>query len=264
MPSIARPTKGATCSCDDADPTSRGPRRVGRRSPRRQLPPVPSPRRELSRRRTGGRPTASVRTRGRRARRVALGVLVRLRDPGRRALLARGGAVALHAAVGARLSRDDRALRRVACAALLVGRPRASPPAPHAAGDRVSRRLDRRGMGGGPSGRHSLSLARPGQLAHGCRCARAVGRPGGRAGSDPVARLVQRDARRSDGREQGAGRREPYVAVASSRGGARDGPVCLGVWGVARADAPDPRARHRRTHPAERRLPREMGSPARG
>src|SRR5213592_264400 len=162
MPSIARPTKGATYSCDDADPTSRGPRRVGRRSPRRQLPPVPSPRRELSRRRTGGRPAASVRTRGRRARRVALGVLVWLRDPGRRALLARGGAVALHPAVGARLSRDDRALRRVACAALLAGRPRASPPAPHAAGDRVSRRLDRGGMGGGPSGRHSLSLARPG------------------------------------------------------------------------------------------------------
>src|SRR5256885_7688639 len=136
MPSIARPTKGATYSCDDADPTSRGPRRVGRRSPRRQLPPVPSPRRELSRRRTGGRPTASVRTRGRRARRVTLGVLVRLRDPGRRALLARGGAVALHAAVGARLSRDDRALRRVACAALLVGRPRAS--------DRKSKRLNSR------------------------------------------------------------------------------------------------------------------------
>src|SRR5438046_1744733 len=94
MPSIARPTKGATCSCDDADPTSRGPRRARRR----QLPPVPSPRRELSRRRTRGRPAASVRTRGRPARRVALGVLVRLRDPGRRALLARGGAVALHAA----------------------------------------------------------------------------------------------------------------------------------------------------------------------
>src|SRR6266704_1677025 len=129
MPSIARPTKGATCSCDDADPTSRGPRRA----PRRQLPPVPSPRRELSRRRTRGRPAASVRTRGRPAQRVALGVLVRLRDPGRRALLAGRGAVALHAAVGARLSRDDRALRRVACAALLVGRPRASPSAPHAA-----------------------------------------------------------------------------------------------------------------------------------
>src|SRR2546430_16402158 len=100
MPSIARPTKGATYSCDDADPTSRGPRRVGRRSPRRQLPPVPSPRRELSRRRTGGCPTASVPTPGRRARGVAVGGLVRLRDPGRRALLARGGAVALFPAVG--------------------------------------------------------------------------------------------------------------------------------------------------------------------
>src|SRR5216117_3892313 len=228
MPSIARPTKGATCSCDDADPTSRGPRRAGRRAPRRQLPPVPSPRRELSRRRTRGRPAASVRTRGRPARRVALGVLVRLRDPGRRALLARGGAVALHAAVGARLSRDDRALRRVACAALLVGRARASPPAPHTAGDRVSRRLDRGGMGGGPSGRHSLSLARPGQLAHGCRCARAVGRPGGGAGSDPVARLVQRVARRSDGREQGAGRREPFVAVLATV-------LCAWAYGAWRA-----------------------------
>src|SRR5256712_13875742 len=104
MPSIARPTKGATYSCDDADPTSRGPRRVGRRSPRRQLPPVPSPRRELSRRRTGGRPTASGRTRGRRARRVAPGGLGRLRDPGGPALLAPGGAVGLLPAVGAPLS----------------------------------------------------------------------------------------------------------------------------------------------------------------
>src|SRR2546429_2351820 len=120
MPSIARPTKGATYSCDDADPTSRGPRRVGRRSPRRQLPPVPSPRRELSRRRTGGRPTASVRTRGRRARRVTLGVLVRLRGPGRRALLARGGAVAPHAAVGAPPLRGRSCPPRGGCAGPLV------------------------------------------------------------------------------------------------------------------------------------------------
>src|SRR3989449_9768601 len=105
MPSIARPTKGATYSCDDADPTSRGPRRVGRRSPRRQLPPVPSPRRELSRRRTGGRPTAAGRTRGGRARGVGLGGLGRVRDPGGRALLAPGGGVGLYAAVGAPVSR---------------------------------------------------------------------------------------------------------------------------------------------------------------
>src|SRR2546423_12508992 len=119
MPSIARPTKGATYSCDDADPTSGGPRRVGRRSPRRQLPPVPSPRRELSRRRTGGRPTSSVRTRGRRARRVALGGLVRVCDPGRAAFLTRGGAVAPHAPVGAPVARADRGVARLAWAALL-------------------------------------------------------------------------------------------------------------------------------------------------
>src|SRR2546423_14918224 len=116
MPSIARPTKGATYSCDDADPTSGGPRRVGRRSPRRQLPPVPSPRRELSRRRTGGRPTASGRTRGRRARRGALGGLVRLRDPGRRALLAPRGAVALSPPVGAPVARGGAAPLPVGCA----------------------------------------------------------------------------------------------------------------------------------------------------
>src|SRR5258705_10322969 len=104
MPSIARPTKGATCSCDDADPASRGPRRAGRRSARRQLPPVPSPHLELPRPHTGGRPAASVRERARRARRDALGGLVRLRDPGRRALLARRGAVAFYAAVCAPLS----------------------------------------------------------------------------------------------------------------------------------------------------------------
>src|SRR3989442_8027408 len=120
MPSIARPTKGATCSCDDADPASRGPRRAGRRSPRRQLPPVPSPRLELPRPRTGGRPAASLRKGARPAWCVALGVLVRLRDPGRRALLARGGAVALHPPVGARLSRYDPALPPLAPAALLA------------------------------------------------------------------------------------------------------------------------------------------------
>src|SRR2546430_12789785 len=128
MPSIARPTKGATCSCDDADPASRGPRRVGRRSPRRQLSPVPFPRLELFRRRAGPDPAASLRTRARPARRAALGVLVRLRGPGRRAVLAGGGAVALHAAVGARVPGHDSALRTLARAAVLVGRARASTP----------------------------------------------------------------------------------------------------------------------------------------
>src|SRR5256884_150955 len=60
MPSIARPTQGATCCCDDANPASRGPRRAGRRTPCRQLPPVPSPRLELPGRRAGRGAAASV------------------------------------------------------------------------------------------------------------------------------------------------------------------------------------------------------------
>src|SRR6266513_3030279 len=120
MPSIARPTKGVTCSCDDANAASRGLRRARRRTPCRQLPTVPPPRRELPGRRTGGDPAASVRRRARPTRRVALGVLVRFCGAWGRALLAGGGAVALHAAVGARVSRHDRDLRLVARAALLA------------------------------------------------------------------------------------------------------------------------------------------------
>src|SRR6266851_5004204 len=73
MPSIARPTKGATWSCDDADPAGRGPRRPGRGPPRRLLPPVPPSRPELPRPGTGGRSASPVRKRTRPARRVALG-----------------------------------------------------------------------------------------------------------------------------------------------------------------------------------------------
>src|SRR2546430_5758554 len=152
MPSIARPTKGATCSCDDADPAGCGPRRVGCPSPRRQLSPIPFSGLELSRRRTGRRLAASVRARERPARRVALGVLVRLRGPGRRAVLAGGRPVALHAALGARVPGHDRHLRVVARAAVLAGRAGASPPAHGAAVDRVSGRLDGGRMGVGHQG----------------------------------------------------------------------------------------------------------------
>src|SRR2546422_11397892 len=96
MPSIARPTKGVTWSCEDADPAGRGARRPGRRPPRRQLPPVPPSRPELPRPGTGGRSAAPVLKRARPARRVALGGLGRFLDSGGRAVLARGGALVLH------------------------------------------------------------------------------------------------------------------------------------------------------------------------
>src|SRR3989442_13196686 len=118
MPSIARPTKGATWSCDDADPAGRGARRPGRRPPRRQLPPVPPSRPELPRPGTGGRSAAPGRKRARPARRVALGVLGRFRDSGRRAVLARGGAGGLHTAFGARLLFPRSAVRALARAGL--------------------------------------------------------------------------------------------------------------------------------------------------
>src|SRR5690348_17583178 len=115
-------TKGATCSCDGAQPhpAGGGSRRGGRRSPCRQLPAIRSPCPELRRRRARGDPVAAPRAGARPARRAALGVLVRLREPGRSALLARGGVVALHAPVGARVSGHDHDLWSVARAALLV------------------------------------------------------------------------------------------------------------------------------------------------
>src|SRR3989441_7952806 len=172
MPSIARPTKGATCCCDDANPASRGPRRAGRRTPCRQLPPVPSPCLELPGRRAGGGAAASVRRRAQPARRVALGILVLVCGSRCRALLAGGGTGALYAAVGARLSGYDRDLRPVERAALLAGHPRAAPPPRGAACDRVSGRLDGGRVGRGPSGRYSVPLPRPGEpnislMAHG-------------------------------------------------------------------------------------------------
>src|SRR5216683_1655490 len=185
MPSIARPTKGATWSCDDADPAGRGPRRPGRGPPRRLLPPVPPSRPELPRPGTGGRSAAPVRKRARPARRVALGLLVRFRDSGRRAVLARGGAVALHTAVGARLSRHDRAVRRMARAALLACGARAPPTARGPGGDRAPGRVDGGRVRRGPSGGHSVPVAGAGDLADRRRDARAVGRPGGCASLAP-------------------------------------------------------------------------------
>src|SRR4029077_6170923 len=205
MPSIARPTKGATCSCDDADPAGRGPRSLGRRSPRRQLPTVPSPRRELPRPGTGGRFAAPVRKRARRAWRAALGFLVRVRDSGRGVVLARGRAVALHTAGGAALSRPDRAVRRMARAPLLAGRARAPPPARGAAGARAPGRVDGGRVGRWPSGGHSVPVAGAGDLTDRRRDARAVGRPGGRARRDAVARMVQRHGCGRVPRESGAG-----------------------------------------------------------
>src|SRR5437899_1207882 len=197
MPSIARPTKGATCSCDEPDPAGRDPRRVGRRSPRCQLSSVPTPSLELSRRRAGGRPAAPVRRRARSARRVALGVLVRRRDAGGRAVLAGGRAVALHAAVGTRLPRHDRDLRSVVRPDVPVRRRTAGATAAGSAVDRVSGRLDHGRMGRRPSGGHPLSLAWAGHVARRCAHAGAVGRPRGRPRGDPVAGVVHRDARRN-------------------------------------------------------------------
>src|SRR5438876_144890 len=231
MPSIARPTKGATCSCDEPDPAGRDPRRVGRRSPRCQLSSVPTPSLERSRRRAGGRPAAPVRRRARSARRVALGVLVRLRDPGRRAVLAGGRAVALHAAVGTRLPRHHRDLRSVVRPDVPVRRRTAGATAAGSAVGRVPRGLDHGRMVRRPPGGHPLSLAWAGHVARRCARAGAVGRPRGRPGGDPVAGVVQRDARRSATREPGAGsgtlRWRPAAAMLASI-------VCAGAYGVWR------------------------------
>src|SRR5690349_24936370 len=121
-PCTVPPTKGATCSCDGAQPhpAGGGSRRGGRRSPCRQLPAIRSPRLELRRRRARGDPRAPLRALRRSPRRAALGVLVRLREPGRGVVLAGGRAVALHAVIGPGLPGDDHRLRPLARAALLV------------------------------------------------------------------------------------------------------------------------------------------------
>src|SRR5204863_205670 len=87
---------------------------------------------------------------------------------------------------------------------------------------RVHRGLDHGRMGHRPPGGHPLSLAWAGHVARRRAPAGAVGRPRGRPGGDPVAGVVQRDARRRAAREQGAGSRERGAPVATRGGHARE------------------------------------------
>src|SRR5438046_125563 len=221
-PYTARPTKGATCSCDA--------RRARRPAARRQLSAVPSPVPQLRGDRAGGGTAPPAGTAPGHARRVALGILVRVRDAGRRAVLARGRPVALHALFGARVPRNDRAIRPVARAALLARGPR-TPALPGAAAvGRPSGGLDGGRMGGGAPGRHPVPLARARHLARRRPGAGPVGRYRWRAWGDALAGLVQCHARRSGG-QSGGGRVRRRTARESRT------PILTG--GIYAEDRPD-------------------------
>ena len=194
------------------------------------------------------------------ARRVALGIRVRVRDPGCGLVLAGGRAVAFHPNVGPRLPRHDRDLWIVARAAVLV-RAAGAPALPvRAVRARIPHRLDRGRMGGRSSGRYPVSLARP-RLVIGRRTrAGAVGRRGGCARSDPLAGVVQCHAGSGVLAVGVQGARQRFGSVATADRGARDGARGLGLRRLAYPHAAAARAGHGRAGSAERGLPRKVGS----
>src|SRR5438046_2075829 len=171
-------------------PADGRPDRARRGPARAELSPVPDPRPELRRRHARSGAAAGARARGGPPPGAAPRLLVRPRVTGGGALLAGRRPVALHAALGPRVSRHDRGLRTVDGGAVLARRPDPDLLPHRPALGALPRRMDGHGLGHRPPGRHPLPVARSWDVPRGCADPGAVGRPRGRARCDGVAGLV--------------------------------------------------------------------------